>query len=110
MNDLYREFWKAQAVYMRYRSPKKFSNTDPAKRSQFEAKSLFWNILHVSHCGSIFYRYATPPSPRNPHEINILAPSAEKKVWAKIPTSLHSQPPLDFAWGSHSLSEELLTS
>ena len=97
-NDLYREFWKAQAAYMRDRSPKKFSNTDPAKRSQFAAKSLFWRILHVSPCGSGFYRRATAPPPRNSHKINILAQGAEKKCGAKIPISLHPQPPLDLAW------------
>jgi hypothetical protein len=106
-NNLYREFWKAQAGYMRDRSPNKLSNANPAKRSQFAAKSLFWNILPVSHCGSIFCRQATGFSSCNANEINILAQSEEKNVqpYPKLPGTRNC--PLDLARLLQSVSEEL---
>ena len=59
-NNLDREFQKAQALYMREGSPNPGSTSDLLHGPQSAAKSLLWNILQVSPCGS---RFCAGPHP-----------------------------------------------
>ena len=65
-NKLDREFQKAQAHYMREGSPNPSLTTGLLNGSQSAVKSLFWNTLQISPCGSGFY---AEPDPINNRQV-----------------------------------------
>jgi hypothetical protein len=75
-NNLDREFWKAQAYFMRAGFPHKL---DSIIGAQPEAKSLLRSILAVSPCGSRFYADNPRSRSRKLLGINILEKESKKK-------------------------------
>jgi hypothetical protein len=64
---------------MREGSLNRFSTTDPERGTESKRKSLFWNILAVSPCGSRFYADRALSVTHKFLGMNILA-KPEKKI------------------------------
>ena len=95
-DNLYRECGKEQARHMREGSINKFSNTDPLSGSRSEAKSLFRNILAVSHYGSGFCPGSAISNASKFLQMNILGKRIEKNI--------ERYPQLDLPWSQRTPS------
>ncbi len=96
-DNLYRECGKEQARHMREGSTNKFSTTDPlSDGSGSEAKSLFRNILAVSHYGSGFCPGSAISNASKFLEMNILGKRIEKNI--------ETYPRLDLPWSQRTPS------
>ncbi len=85
---------------MREASPNQFCTSDLVSGSQSAAKSLFWNILAASPCGSRFCGDSEGYPVGKFFWVNILGESAKKNLEASISSYCHSEQseePMHFA-------------